>query len=69
MPVTIRGETYPVGLSIVVPVYRGAGTVGTLVAALSELTPEGGIEIILVNDGSPEQGIARLLAALQPDRG
>jgi hypothetical protein len=43
-----------VGLSIVVPVYRGAATVGALVAALSALRPEGGIEIILVNDGSPD---------------
>jgi undecaprenyl-phosphate 4-deoxy-4-formamido-L-arabinose transferase len=42
------------GLSIVVPVYRGAATVGKLVAALSELHPEGGIEIVLVNDGSPD---------------
>ncbi|MBR0648936.1 glycosyltransferase family 2 protein [Roseomonas terrae] len=44
----------PVGLSIVVPVYRGAATVGTLVAELSRLRPEGGIEIVLVNDGSPD---------------
>jgi undecaprenyl-phosphate 4-deoxy-4-formamido-L-arabinose transferase len=43
-----------VGLSIVVPVYRGAGTVGALVDALSALRPEGGIEIVLVNDGSPD---------------
>jgi undecaprenyl-phosphate 4-deoxy-4-formamido-L-arabinose transferase len=43
-----------VGLSIVVPVYRGAATVGALVAALSELRPEGGLEVILVNDGSPD---------------
>ncbi len=43
-----------VGLSIVVPVYRGAATVGQLVAALSALRPEGGLEIILVNDGSPD---------------
>jgi undecaprenyl-phosphate 4-deoxy-4-formamido-L-arabinose transferase len=42
------------GLSIVVPVYRGAATVGTLVEALSALKPEGGIEIVLVNDGSPD---------------
>ena len=41
-------------LSIVVPVYRGAATVGALVAALSALRPVGGIEIILVNDGSPD---------------
>jgi glycosyltransferase involved in cell wall biosynthesis len=45
---------HPVGLSIVVPVYRGAATVGALVAALSDLHPEGGIEIVLVNDGSPD---------------
>jgi undecaprenyl-phosphate 4-deoxy-4-formamido-L-arabinose transferase len=43
-----------VGLSIVVPVYNGAATVGALVAALSALQPEGGIEVILVNDGSPD---------------
>jgi len=42
------------GLSIVVPVYRGAATVGKLVAALSALAPVGGIEIVLVNDGSPD---------------
>jgi glycosyltransferase involved in cell wall biosynthesis len=54
MPNTAAGVIHPVGLSIVVPVYNGAATVGALVAALSELTPEGGIEVILVNDGSPD---------------
>ncbi len=55
----------PVGLSIVVPVYRGAGTVGALVAALSALRPAGGLEIILVNDGSPDNSgeVCRALAA------
>ena len=42
------------GLSIVVPVYRGAATVALLVDALSALQPEGGLEIVLVNDGSPD---------------
>jgi undecaprenyl-phosphate 4-deoxy-4-formamido-L-arabinose transferase len=42
------------GLSIVVPVYRGAATVGRLVDALSDLQPTGGLEVILVNDGSPD---------------
>jgi undecaprenyl-phosphate 4-deoxy-4-formamido-L-arabinose transferase len=42
------------GLSIVVPVYRGAATVGKLVEALSALDVEGGLEIVLVNDGSPD---------------
>ena len=45
----------PVGLSVVVPVYRGAGTIATLVRALSALRPDGGIEIVLVNDGSPDE--------------
>ena len=42
------------GLTIVVPVYRGAATVGLLVDALSRLHPVGGMEVILVNDGSPD---------------
>src|ERR1700722_13136559 len=46
------------GLSIVVPVYRGAATVGRLVAELSALAPIGGIEIVLVNDGSPDDSDA-----------
>ncbi|MDO9708221.1 glycosyltransferase family 2 protein [Paracraurococcus lichenis] len=53
-----------VGLSIVVPVYRGAATVGRLVEALSRLEPAGGIEIVLVNDGSPDNSgdVCRALA-------
>ncbi len=43
-----------VGLSIVIPVYRGAATIGRLVEALSALHPAGGLEIVLVNDGSPD---------------
>jgi undecaprenyl-phosphate 4-deoxy-4-formamido-L-arabinose transferase len=56
--------THPVGLSIVVPVYRGAATVGRLVEALSALKPAGGIEIVLVNDGSPDESgdVCRRLA-------
>jgi undecaprenyl-phosphate 4-deoxy-4-formamido-L-arabinose transferase len=42
------------GLSIVVPVYRGATTIGRLVDALADLNPAGGLEVILVNDGSPD---------------
>jgi glycosyltransferase involved in cell wall biosynthesis len=52
------------GLSIVVPVYRGATTVGRLVEALSALRPEGGIEIVLVNDGSPDNSAAACQALL-----
>jgi undecaprenyl-phosphate 4-deoxy-4-formamido-L-arabinose transferase len=42
------------GLTVVVPVYRGAATVAALIAALAQLRPEGGMEVILVNDGSPD---------------
>lgn len=57
-------QDHPVGLTIVVPVYRGASTVGRLVEALSLLKPAGGIEIILVNDGSPDDSgdVCRRLA-------
>jgi len=41
-------------LSIVVPVYNGAATVSLLVEALSALEVPGGLEIVLVNDGSPD---------------
>src|SRR5262249_55483631 len=46
------------GLSIVVPVYNGAQTVGTLVRALAELEIPGGHEIVLVVDGSPDDSLA-----------
>jgi glycosyltransferase involved in cell wall biosynthesis len=65
-PVSDAGPGGPaVGLSIVVPVYRGAATIGRLVEALSALRPEGGIEIVLVNDGSPDNSgeVCRGLAA------
>ncbi len=53
-PAPMPDAPAPVGLSIVVPVYRGAATVGLLVETLSALRPEGGLEIVLVNDGSPD---------------
>ena len=43
-----------IGLTVVVPVYNGAATIGALVTALSRLTFAGGLEIVLVNDGSPD---------------
>jgi glycosyltransferase involved in cell wall biosynthesis len=42
------------GLSIVIPVYCGAATIGDLVGALSTLQPHDSLELILVNDGSPD---------------
>jgi glycosyltransferase involved in cell wall biosynthesis len=44
-------------LSVVVPVYLGAATIGELVAALRALEIEGGLEIVLVVDGSPDNSI------------
>ena len=45
-------------LSIVIPVYNGAESIGELVAALEKLTIAGGHEIVLVNDGSPDDSLA-----------
>jgi undecaprenyl-phosphate 4-deoxy-4-formamido-L-arabinose transferase len=45
-------------LSIVVPVYNGAGTVNELVEALAGLDVPGGHEIVLVVDGSPDNSLA-----------
>ena len=52
-------------LSIVVPVYRGAASIGDLVDALAQLDIPGGHEVILVNDGSPDNSaeICRRLAS------
>ncbi|WP_337875322.1 glycosyltransferase family 2 protein [Elioraea sp.] len=57
-------ETTP-ALSVVIPVYNGATTIGALVAALAGLDIPGGIEIVLVNDGSPDDSdaVCRRLAA------
>ncbi len=44
-------------LSVVVPVYNGASTIGGLVAALRALEIEGGLEIVLAVDGSPDNSL------------
>src|ERR1051325_10462873 len=44
-------------LSIVIPVYQGAASIGELVAALEELQIPGGHEIVLVNEGSPDNNL------------
>jgi len=53
------------GLSVVIPVYRGAATIGTLVQALCALSPTGGLEIVLVNDGSPDDSGSVCAALVQ----
>ncbi len=47
----------PLALSIVIPVYNGAGSIGELVAALEGLEVPGGHEIVLVNDCSPDDSL------------
>lgn len=41
-------------LSIVIPVYNGASSIERLVRELAKLQVEGGIELVLVNDCSPD---------------
>src|SRR5260221_5079987 len=52
------GASSSLALSIVIPVYNGADSVGELVAALEKLEIAGGHEIVLVNDGSPDNSLA-----------
>jgi len=51
-------------LSIVIPVYNGASSIGELVAALESLEVKGGHEIVLVNDCSPDDSLAICRALL-----
>jgi undecaprenyl-phosphate 4-deoxy-4-formamido-L-arabinose transferase len=44
-------------LSIVIPVYNGAASIGELVDALESLEIPGGHEIVLVNDCSPDRSL------------
>ena len=44
-------------LSVVIPVYNGADSITELVEALEVLDIEGGHEIVLVNDGSPDSSL------------
>jgi undecaprenyl-phosphate 4-deoxy-4-formamido-L-arabinose transferase len=49
---------FPFALSIVIPVYNGSESVSALVEALSGLEVPGGLEIVLVNDGSWDNSLA-----------
>jgi glycosyltransferase involved in cell wall biosynthesis len=44
-------------LSVVIPVYNGAASITELVEALDALDIAGGHEIVLVNDGSPDNSL------------
>lgn len=56
-------------LSIVIPVYNGAGTVGSLVETLLEVLASENLEIVLVNDSSPDDSdrVCRDLHARFPE--
>jgi glycosyltransferase involved in cell wall biosynthesis len=56
--------------SLVVPVYRNAGSIASLVAAIERIALEvdGGLETIFVVDGSPDDSRERLLSAIRPTK-
>jgi len=55
-------------LSIVIPVYNGAASIGELIAALEALQIPGGHEIVLVNDASPDNSLAVCRALVERAR-
>ena len=57
-PTPAQPAPLQLALTIVIPVYNGATSIAELVAALEELTIDGGHEIVLVNDGSPDDSRA-----------
>src|SRR5438045_4550945 len=57
-PLPLEADKARFALSIVVPVYRGADSIAELVHALEQLDIAGGHEIVLVNDGSPDDSLA-----------
>lgn len=58
MPDMPAADTQPaLALSIVIPVYNGADSIGELIAALEALDIPGGHEIVLVYDGSPDNSL------------
>jgi glycosyltransferase involved in cell wall biosynthesis len=57
-PLPAAAAAPDLALSVVIPVYRGAESIGELVGALEQLKIAGGHEIVLVNDGSPDDSLA-----------
>jgi len=54
---SVSAEKKRFALSIVIPVYNGANSIGPLVDALAALEVPGGLEAVLVNDGSPDNSL------------
>lgn len=68
-PVTDPARPSGTMISIVIPVYRGAKTIGPLVERLEqELLGKRALEIVLVNDGSPDDSaqVCKALARARP---
>jgi undecaprenyl-phosphate 4-deoxy-4-formamido-L-arabinose transferase len=61
---TAVGAPETVTLSIVVPLYRSADTLARLLDALGALEVDGGHEIVLVHDGSPDDTLSRCRALI-----
>jgi len=57
VPDTASTAPPQLALTIVIPVYNGATSIAELVAALEQLRIDGGHEIVLVNDGSPDDSL------------
>src|SRR5437667_11115795 len=58
VPTRAQAASPQLALTVVIPVYNGATSIGELVAALEALTIDGGHEIVLVNDGSRDDSLA-----------
>lgn len=54
VPAAARRVDRMPGLSVVIPVYRGADTIAPLARELARLDVADGLELVLVNDGSPD---------------
>jgi undecaprenyl-phosphate 4-deoxy-4-formamido-L-arabinose transferase len=48
----------PPTLSVVIPLYRSRDSIARVVAELAQLRVDGGLEIVLVDDGSPDDTLA-----------
>ena len=57
-------------ISLVIPVYNGAGTIGSVVEEIKQVFAAERFEIILVNDGSQDasESVCQELAAINPDQ-
>src|SRR5437868_7209013 len=58
VPTPAQAAPPQLALTVVIPVYNGATSIGELVAALEALMIDGGHEIVLVNDGSRDDSLA-----------